>query len=92
MTIENIECCNEYCNKQIPKWAANIYNGLCIDCVTQMGQPTFTNKIGECCVCLENKIIITLKCNHVICNACWYTASKKSTLCPLDSANINIKN
>jgi hypothetical protein len=54
-----------------PKWVSEIHNGMCMNCAAQMG-PIF-----ECPVCLENKNIIILNCNHKICNECWYIITEK---------------
>ena len=44
----------------------------------------------SCPVCLENKNIIILNCNHKICNECWYIITEKGnddynykSVCPL---------
>ena len=87
-----IECRNyKYCNEklQLPKWASFGPNGMCANCSIQMGKHIYTNKIENCCVCLENKRMIILKCNHKVCNDCWYNITKESvdqykcSLCPL---------
>jgi len=54
-----------------------------------MGKHTYTNEVEDCCVCLENKTILILKCNHKVCNDCWYYITRfennepNSRLCPL---------
>lgn len=86
-----IECRNyKFCNKKLPQQILWCHNGMCINCAIQMGKHTITNIIEECCVCLENKIMIILKCNHKICNDCWYNITNKgfetneqNPLCPL---------
>ena len=87
-----IECRNyKYCNEKLhlPKWASFGPNGMCTTCAIQMGKHTYTNKVENCCVCLENKRMIMLKCNHTVCNDCWYNITKdgvdqnKYSLCPL---------
>jgi len=89
-----VECRNyKFCNIKQPKWVSNCHNGMCMNCDIQMGKHKYTNQIEECCVCLENKIMITLKCNHTVCNDCWYKITKKgfgddepeeyNPLCPL---------
>ena len=91
-----IECRNyKYCNKKLPKWVLFCHNGMCMNCVIQMGKHTYTIVIEDCCVCLETKNMLKLKCNHKICNDCWYTITKKlfvnddrKQLCPL-CRNVN---
>ena len=87
-----VECRNyKYCNEKLhlPKWASFGPNGMCTTCAIQMGKHTYTNKVENCCVCLENKRMIMLKCNHTVCNDCWYNITKdgvdqnKYSLCPL---------
>ncbi len=86
-----IECRNyKYCNVKQPKWVSFCHNGMCMNCAVQMGKHTHTNKVEDCCVCLENKIMIILKCNHKVCNDCWYNITKEgfgnnehNPLCPL---------
>ena len=83
-----IECRNyKYCNKKIPEWVSFCHNGMCMNCAVQMGKHTYTNELEDCCVCLENKIMLKLKCNHVVCNDCWYNITKQgdgnNTLCQL---------
>lgn len=86
-----LKCKNyKYCNEKLPKWTSFYNNDTCINCVDQMEKHTFTHKTEECCVCLENKIMIILKCNHKVCNNCWYNITKKEMynnnqkpLCPL---------
>ena len=64
-----IECRNyKYCNTKQPKWVSFCHNGMCMNCAVQMGKHTHTNQVEDCCVCLENKIMIILKCNHKVCN------------------------
>jgi hypothetical protein len=45
---------------------------MCVDCAIQMGPHSTTDIILECIVCLISKNMIKLKCNHLICNDCWY--------------------
>ena len=82
-----IECRNyKYCNEKIPEWVF-CHNGMCMNCAVKMGKHTYTNEVEVCCVCLENKIMLKLKCNHVVCNDCWYNITKQddgnNPLCPL---------
>ncbi len=86
------ECRNyKFCNVKQPQCILWCDNGMCRGCAVQMGRHTITNIIEECCVCLENKNMIILKCNHKVCNDCWYnitndgfdTDERKPPLCPL---------
>ena len=94
MDIENImvtsncciplECRNYiYCNVKQPKWVALCNNGMCMNCAIQMGKHTYTNQVEDCCVCFEKKVMVILKCNHKLCNECWYNITKVDSLCPL---------
>ena len=85
-----IECRNyKYCNVKQPKWLSFCHNGMCMNCAILMGKHTYTTQLEDCCVCLENKNMLILKCNHKICNDCWYNISIfGSSLCPL-CRNIN---
>jgi hypothetical protein len=63
---------------------------MCVNCAVQMGPHTYTNQVEECCVCLETKIMLILKCNHKVCNDCWYNITNEGSesdehnpLCPL---------
>lgn len=70
---------------------------MCMNCAVQMGKHIYTNQVEECCVCLENKIMLILNCNHKVCNDCWYHITnyeieydedgfqneKQKPLCPL---------
>ena len=85
------ECRNyTYCNVKLPKWVSKYHNGMCINCAVQMGSHKTTDIIDDCPVCLDNKIMIILKCNHKVCNNCWYNITKVGfdeqdykPLCPL---------
>lgn len=73
-----VECRNyKYCNVKQPKWVSNCHNGICSWCAVQMGKHIYTNQLEDCCVCLENNIIVILKCNHKVCNDCWYKITNK---------------
>ena len=79
-----------YCNVRQPKWVSDIHNGMCMNCAAQMGPHKISDNIFECPVCLENKNIIILNCNHKICNECWYKITEKGnadynykSACPL---------
>lgn len=73
-----IECRNyKYCGNKQPKWIFQHNNSTCcFNCHVQMGIHTYTGKIKNCCVCLEDKKMIILKCKHEICNDCWYNITK----------------
>jgi len=91
-----IECINyKYCNVKLPKWVTFCNNGKCINCDVKYGKHTISNKVEECCVCFENKILISLKCNHRVCNDCWnnitnniFKSNEGKPLCPL-CRNVN---
>jgi hypothetical protein len=68
---------------------------MCVNCAIQMGKHSFTNQVEDCCVCLENKLMLILKCNHRVCNDCWYKITEKgfgtndqTPFCPL-CRNVN---
>jgi hypothetical protein len=96
-----IECRNyKYCNVKLPNLYLLCHNGMCMNCAIQMGPHKYTNEMEDCCVCLENKIILILKCNHKVCNDCWYNITKEGLdieeyippLCPLCRNLNNWKN
>ena len=39
---------------------------MCMNCAIQMGKHTYTNEVDDCCVCLENKIMLLLKLQEVM--------------------------
>ena len=73
-------CCSPincpHCNMTIPRWLADIKRGKCGKCDLQFGRHHLTDKIEECPVCLVEKKMIELKCDHLICADCWYTITK----------------
>lgn len=76
-----IECRNlDYCNNKMPLWLLKEYNGLCDTCFIQMGDHTLINKIEECPICLEDSTMVKLKCNHLICNDCWFNITLTASL------------
>jgi len=79
-----IKCRNyKYCNQKIPEWVTKCHNGMCMGCAILMGRHEYTYESEDCCICLENKIMLILKkCNHKVCNDCWYGISKElGSLC-----------
>jgi hypothetical protein len=50
---------------------------MCMNCAIQIKKHTYTNEVEDCCVCLENKIMLILKCNHKVCNNCWYNITNE---------------
>lgn len=48
---------------------------MSMNCAIMMGKHTYRKQAEDCCVCLENKIMLILKCNHKV---CWYNITKKS--------------
>ena len=57
-----LKCQNyKYCKVLQPKWISDFYDGMCMNCAIQ---------IEKCCLCLENKNMLILKCGHKICNEC----------------------
>ena len=72
-----IKCRNfKYCFIQWRK-CQSYGNEMCINCTIQMGKHILTNEIDNCCVCLEDKIMLILKCKHKVCNDCWYKITIK---------------
>ena len=61
------------CNEMIPMCVLKSENNLCIDCNVMMGKHTVSDIEKECPVCLTTKAMLILKCNHNICNNCWYS-------------------
>ena len=50
---------------------------MCMNYSVQMEKYRYTIQVEDCCVCLENKIMVILKCNHKVCNDCWYNITKE---------------
>ena len=73
-------CCSPincpHCNMTIPQWLADIKRGKCVSCDVQFGRHHLTDKTEECPVCLIEKKMIELKCDHLICADCWYIITK----------------
>jgi len=88
-----VECrCYDFCKKKLPQYILN-YNELCYDCEQQLGNHNQTNIIDICCVCLYEKNMLKLSCNHIICNNCWYkitenSIEKKCPLCRYDNSSL----
>lgn len=99
-----VECKNHtFCDGTVPAYIADCKYGrthpqfkidhtpgICTSCVYKMGKHVYTNQIEDCCVCLENKNMIVLTCNHKVCNDCWFNITKneventvRRSLCPL---------
>ena len=86
-----VKCRNyNFCKEKLPRYVLSCHNGMCMNCAIQMGRHRFADQKGNCCVCLENKNMLLLKCNHQICNDCWYSITIdcsgnncKKPLCPL---------
>jgi hypothetical protein len=73
-----VKCRNyKYCNEKVPKWILDSYNGMSANCAIQLGRHEVTNITNNCPVCLEDCKMIVLKCNHLICNDCWYQICNK---------------
>lgn len=77
-----VECRNyKYCKQTLPNWIKLCRNGMDMNCVFQMGPHIFTNIVEDCCICLDNKRMILLKCKHRVCNDCWFNITKEALLC-----------
>jgi hypothetical protein len=73
-----IECRNvAQCLEKAPQRYLNCHNGMCVNCAIQMGPHKLTTEVEECICCLENKTMLMLKCNHKICNECWYRITRE---------------
>lgn len=77
-----------------PQWVLDCHNGMCMNCAIRLGPHKMGND-DDCCVCLEHKIMVVLKCNHKICNDCWCQITcvdededENKNLCPL-CRNVN---
>ena len=46
----------------------------------------------QCCICLEEKILMETKCKHKFCNNCITEWTNKNNNCPLCRESINQKN
>ena len=83
---ELVKCRNyEYCGEKLPKWVTYCHNGMSMSCAAKMGTHKTTDTADDCPVCLENKNMILLNCNHKVCNDCWYkiTEVNATLTCPL---------
>jgi len=79
------------CKEKHPKCYLDMHNGVCVPCDMSMGRRSMTDIVEDCCVCFENKQMLSLKCNHKVCHDCWYQITKGSHSggsCPL-CRNIN---
>lgn len=75
--IFNMPCCQplqcrhyDYCHQYTRKPFDEIYNGFCCGCVAMVGRNIVTQERDECPICFENKHMIKLKCQHMICDDC----------------------
>lgn len=86
---EFIKCKNfEICDISAPKWAYPPGCDLCYHCWKYNGEMKKMSETSECCICLEDKILVELSCHstHRICIECWNKSvhSKKyPSECPL---------
>lgn len=72
-----VKCRNfAHCGEKLPQWVLHCNNGMSINCAIQMGPHVYTDETDDCCVCLENKKMLILKCKHRICNDCWFNITK----------------
>ena len=84
--MNNIKPCLNYkqCGILLPDVIPNIHNDLCIYCTIQTGPHVKLDMVEDCCVCLETKNMIKLKCNHNICYDCWIAiTNNKQHQCPI---------
>lgn len=74
---EPVKCRNfAHCGEKHPQWCLYCHNGMCMGCAIQMGPHEYSIETDDCCVCLENKRMLILKCNHRVCTDCWFTITK----------------
>ena len=72
-----VECHNfKLCGKKRPQQVLDAHNDMCVDCAIMIGKIIFMDDKDDCPVCMENKEIIKLTCNHTICLDCWKQMSE----------------
>jgi len=72
---ELIECKNyKHCGKKRPELFIRIHGGMDYNCasMTYDGKITFTDTHQECPVCYDEKYMIKLPCEHLLCLTCLY--------------------
>jgi len=70
---ELVECKNyKHCGKKNPKWVLTIHKEMCPGCACMEydGKTTFTDTKQECPVCYDEKYMMKLRCNHLLCLIC----------------------
>ena len=68
---EPVKCANyDFCHTELPLWVTHCHYGMCMNCASQLGRHKRTNDIEECPVCLEDKLMLLLRCNHKMCRSC----------------------
>ena len=91
--------CEQYrhCGETISLLYLEIHGGMCLTCasIKHGGNITFTDVKEECPVCYEEKYMLRLSCNHMICYKCLiamyernecsraFTPTEERTKCPL---------
>lgn len=61
-----------HCTRKCPEWLLDCHFQMCPNCAICMGRINETEIMDDCPVCLETKLMIKLKCNHLICQNCWF--------------------
>ena len=75
-----------FCDYRMPMHMLEIRNGMCGNCYFEMGPVKFTDKMEECPICLEMKLMVLVNCEkHLSCFECWKSHCKegKGRSCPI---------
>lgn len=72
-----LQNCKNYpfCKEQRPQQILDVHGDFCLGCAMIMRYKQEAI-INECPICQEEKILIKLKCGHLICRKCWYNICK----------------
>lgn len=80
----------DICGISEQQWMLNAHEGHCIQCHISYGRIRKTDKTEDCPVCMDSKLMYSLRCKHKICWDCWKkmcdttdVKNFKVTSCPL---------
>lgn len=69
---EPVKCANyDFCHVKLPLCITYYHNSMCAGCAISLGPHKIINDVEECPVCLEDKLMLLLRCNHKMCRSCW---------------------
>ncbi len=73
---ELIECkYYKHCGKKLPKWVHTLHREMCPNCAAMVydGKTKFTEIKQDCPVCYDEKYMMKLPCNYLLCLTCLYS-------------------